>query len=222
VNKKDRQFIASELVLVAKDLVRVARMDKQKMIRNLKEIITDVKNADKLIDDEEYYLKTNKPKLFKWNNAIAKDLEDYDGSDDVVKAMKQLSGEIKRVKDIRGLSDMAKKIEKNWTDFLYSKTHRVNAKTLTAADSLIDYSDGIQGMSQRDVAGLRSNADEITYKLAVDVYKNLRKRFELSSGEKEAIKRLQAATGMRNPDMIRNNVFKAANALGMKLPHSNF
>jgi len=91
------------------------------------------------------------------------------------------------------------------------------AKDLTAADSLIDST--IYSIGQSDVAGLRSDADEI---IAVDVYKNLRKRFQLSRGEEEAIKRLHAATGMKNPDMIRNNVFKAADALGMKLPHSSF
>jgi len=77
-------------------------------------------------------------------------------------------------------------------------------------------------LPQKLVAGMRKTADEITYKLAVEVYKELKKRMALSNQENEALNRLQYAAKSRDEGMIRNNVFKAANALGMKLPHSAF
>jgi len=98
------------------------------------------------------------------------------------------------------------------------------AKDLTVVSSSKfaskDILDGI--LPQKLVANMRKTADEITYKLAVEVYKELRTRMTLSNQENEALNRLQYAANSRDEGMIRNNVFKAANVLGMKLPHSSF
>lgn len=77
-------------------------------------------------------------------------------------------------------------------------------------------------VSQRDVAGLKRKADEQTYKLAVQVYMELKKRISLDNRESEALNRLKYSVNASDEGMIRNNIFKAADALGMKLPSSSF
>jgi hypothetical protein len=67
--------------------------------------------------------------------------------------------------------------------------------------------------------------DEQSYDLAVEVYSKLREDLELDSGQNEALNRLRQCverlSSMR-PDAHRNNIFKAAHALGIKLPSSMF
>jgi hypothetical protein len=76
-----------------------------------------------------------------------------------------------------------------------------------------------------DLAGALFNADDQTQDLGHEVYDKLRTKLKLSSGEAEALGRLQdIATRGKNWDaaLIRNNVFKAAHALKMKLPSMSF
>jgi hypothetical protein len=241
MNQEDREFIAGELVKVARDLVRDRKaMDETEV---LAQAIDDFEEAmekrfrynkgdeaswakatqqwhDHIVDEATALLRIAKQAGTKFSSiqkTANRIIKMYDKkADSTLFQMTQAMGG-----DDGIVGGMPKAIRKqiDYIHDMFDKKAGIVASAKTAADSLIDYSEVID---QRDVAGLRSNADEITYKLAVDVYRNLRKRFELSSGEKEAIKRLQAATDMNNPEMIRNNVFKAADALGMKLPHSSF
>jgi hypothetical protein len=76
-----------------------------------------------------------------------------------------------------------------------------------------------------EVAHSINDADEQTAGLFVDVCEKLAGALKLSSGEAEALDRvLQVVKNHRTwkPDLIRNNVFKAANALGLKLPSHMF
>lgn len=94
------------------------------------------------------------------------------------------------------------------------------AKSLTARESLLD-----SVLIVDDVAKLNGVVDEQSYDLAVEVYSKLRKDLELSENQNEAIIRLrqyiQRGPSM-NPDAHRNNIFKAAHALGIRLPSSMF
>jgi hypothetical protein len=93
------------------------------------------------------------------------------------------------------------------------------AKEITAESSLIGLI-----VDQHDVAKLDGKVDEQTYELMVDVYLELSKILTLTSNQDEALKKLKASVdnqGWRE-DMHRNNIFKAAHALGMKLPSSMF
>ncbi len=68
------------------------------------------------------------------------------------------------------------------------------------------------------------HADRQTYELAYEVYQKLMDRLSLTDDEAEALNRL--VTSIRSSGMSkaahRNNIFKAANALGIKLPSSQF
>ena len=95
------------------------------------------------------------------------------------------------------------------------------AKQITASESLFqDYV-----LSQQDLLKLNKVVDEQTWKLAVDVYRKLEKEFRVDGGQKEAINRLKMCVkNARSYDqgLHRNNIFKAAHALGMKLPSGSF
>jgi hypothetical protein len=67
--------------------------------------------------------------------------------------------------------------------------------------------------------------DEQSAKLLMEVYNVLRDRLKLSDGENEAMSRVRGmVTRGQNWDaaLLRNNVFKAAHSLGMKLPSFMF
>lgn len=94
------------------------------------------------------------------------------------------------------------------------------AKSLVANTSLIE-----QVLDQNTLAGLEDFLDAQTYELMVGVYSRLRKDFELSNGQQEAINRLRMSMQSKRgwgEDMHRNNIFKAAHALGIPLPSSMF
>jgi len=104
--------------------------------------------------------------------------------------------------------------------FELKKMNRRNykARARMATDSLVDLV-----LDQRKLAKLRNQMDEQTYDLMVEVYSKLAKDLELTRGQQEAINRLSMSMGGRySPDMHRNNIFKAAHALGMKLPSGIF
>jgi hypothetical protein len=88
-----------------------------------------------------------------------------------------------------------------------------------AGESLMDLA-----LDQRELSKLEDHVDEQTWDLAVKVYMKLKKDFELKGGQKEAFNRLMMSADKprsRSPEMHRNNIFKAAHALGISLP-SNF
>lgn len=67
--------------------------------------------------------------------------------------------------------------------------------------------------------------DEQSAKLLMEVYDALRARLKLSDGENAAMSRVRGmVTRGQNwdPSLLRNNIFKAADALGMKLPSMMF
>ncbi len=67
--------------------------------------------------------------------------------------------------------------------------------------------------------------DEQTKKLARDIFTYFMEKFDLSRDEREAFNRLTMSIergSSFNGGMHRNIIFKAAHALGMKLPSSMF
>lgn len=67
--------------------------------------------------------------------------------------------------------------------------------------------------------------DEQAAELLMEVYNVLRARLKLSDGENEAMSRVRGmVTRGQNWDagLLRNNIFKAAHSLGMKLPSFMF
>jgi len=70
-----------------------------------------------------------------------------------------------------------------------------------------------------------SKEDKQSAKLFLEVTYELQKQLTLSEGAEHALSRVIGiiANWQRwEPDLLRNNIFKAANSLGMKLPSSNF
>ena len=78
-------------------------------------------------------------------------------------------------------------------------------------------------VDQRELYKLKNNVDEATWKLTREVYSKLADAVKLSSNEEGALNRLRASMSNNySEDMHRNNLFKAADMLGIKLPHSMF
>lgn len=68
-------------------------------------------------------------------------------------------------------------------------------------------------------------ADAQSAELMNDVMRALSKALDLSSGQMEALRRIRGVVANADrwdPGLIRNNVFKAAHALGMNLPSHMF
>ena len=87
-----------------------------------------------------------------------------------------------------------------------------------AADSLID-----SVIDKRDLFKLKSKVDEQTWDLAREVYLSLMRSLELSPAQREALNRLRMSISSNYaPAMHRNNIFKAAHSLGIRLPSSSF
>lgn len=72
---------------------------------------------------------------------------------------------------------------------------------------------------------LEKAGDTQSSALVMEVYQKLAERLEITTNEASALNRLkntiQAADSWR-PDLLRNNVFKAADLLGIKLPSGMF
>lgn len=82
-------------------------------------------------------------------------------------------------------------------------------------------------ISMADVRKIKKNSDEQTGQLAMEVYVELIERIDKALGRegREAINRLMNRTNFSGKDtsgIIRNNIFKAANTLKMKLPSMMF
>ena len=72
---------------------------------------------------------------------------------------------------------------------------------------------------------IKMEGEEQSQQLLADVMQALAKAMELTEGQMEALNRVVQVVANRDkwkPDLVRNNVFKAANALGMKLPSYMF
>jgi hypothetical protein len=70
-----------------------------------------------------------------------------------------------------------------------------------------------------------SGADDQSAKLLREVMDKLAKELKISSGAKEALSRLVwiAKNGLKaDPALLRNNIFKAAHSLKLKLPSMMF
>jgi len=79
-------------------------------------------------------------------------------------------------------------------------------------------------IQQSNVAALEEKLDEQTFELLVDVYRHLRDRLSLDDNEFDAFVRVMDSMNRSSmgKDVHRNNIFKAAHALGMKLPSHSF
>jgi hypothetical protein len=103
------------------------------------------------------------------------------------------------------------------------RPHLLPLLTKTASDSILGY---VIPRDEMEAAYDRLEAaDEMSANLMVQVYQTLGKRLALTSGEMEAVSRIRdVVTRGKNWDagLLRNNIFKAANALGLKLPSGSF
>ena len=76
----------------------------------------------------------------------------------------------------------------------------------------------------KEMQKLKSEVDEQTFKLATKVMIKLAKELKLTDAQNEAINRMkQSISGHISGEAVhRNNIFKAANAIGIDLPSSSF
>jgi hypothetical protein len=91
-------------------------------------------------------------------------------------------------------------------------------------ESLIEYV-----LPMKDTAELtrilKKAGDKQSADLVFEIWKKFRKDFSLDQGQSSALRRLRNSVEKRktwSTDLIRNNVFKAADALKMKLPSGMF
>ena len=94
------------------------------------------------------------------------------------------------------------------------------AKAITANSSLLE-----SVISQHDLLKIEDRLDEQTWRLVVEVYKKLQQDFMLTNDQQEAINRLQQSikgAEAWTSALHRNNIFKAAHALGIALPSGMF
>ena len=93
-------------------------------------------------------------------------------------------------------------------------------KSRKAALSLLE-----EVLPKRDLLNLEGNIDEDTWAMAVKTYMKLAKAFELKNDQQEALNRLRQSVkraSSMDSALHRNNIFKAANALGIRLPSLSF
>jgi len=85
--------------------------------------------------------------------------------------------------------------------------------------SLIDYNDFLTLHHRLE------KEDEQSANLMGDIFSALAKEFKISSGAERALSRMRDITSRGqhwDASLLRNNIFKAADSLGMKLPSSMF
>jgi len=110
---------------------------------------------------------------------------------------------------------LATKVAKALGYKIIAKNNKIVADT-----SIIEYI-----VPQGDLADSFKNFDDQTQDLARDVWMMLKKKLTLSRSETEALNRLKQSVSNSSKwkeAMHRNNIFKAANSLKMKLPSSSF
>ncbi len=97
------------------------------------------------------------------------------------------------------------------------------ASLRTARDSVLDYI--LDQNDLGDIYGKLMDEDEQSAELFKDVIDKLGAKLKLGSGEQEALSRVLDIVKRGKSwqiDLLRNNVFKAANALGIRLPSGMF
>jgi len=98
--------------------------------------------------------------------------------------------------------------------------YKRRAGVTEARDTALDYI-----VRSQDLVDALDAADEQTAELLYQVYQDLQKRLAIDRGTVAAIQRLRSLTDKGkswNAGMIRNQVFKAAHDLGIKLPSASF
>jgi len=93
----------------------------------------------------------------------------------------------------------------------------------TASDSMLEYVISQHGMMT--LMDELEDVDDQSKDLAYDVYRALQKKLELPRGEQEALGRLRGCVENAkrwDPALLRNNIFKAAHSLGIRLPSGMF
>jgi Fe-S cluster assembly scaffold protein SufB len=98
-------------------------------------------------------------------------------------------------------------------------------RVITASDSVLD--DLLLPRDITDTYSRLEGEDEEAARLFSEVLDKLRDRLTLSSGETEALRRVfwvinNKGTIGSDRGLMRNNIFKAAHALGIKLPSFMF
>ena len=81
----------------------------------------------------------------------------------------------------------------------------------------------LPGMDVRSITQLRRVVDDPTYKLLREIYRTLQGRF--SKNDEMAMNRILGSINAGSSwsmELHRNNIFKAADLLGLKLPHAFF
>lgn len=141
----------------------------------------------------------------------------------VVNSRADLRADEKKIKE--GIAEARKKVEqqKKHASVITNKKLVAAelikiAKLLTASSNPMD-----KILPEEKLMALESKVDAETWQLAVEVYQKLKDDMELSSNQNEALNRLlQSCESNFKSDLNRNNIFKAAHALGIKLPSSFF
>lgn len=119
--------------------------------------------------------------------------------------------------------------QKEYRDWSYEvEDEMVAAELVKVAKELMAWEensliDGI--LDQNKLGDLNGYIDDQTYDLMLEVYEKLQSDFKVSNSQNEAINRLKMCSNRArtmHPDEHRNNIFKAAHALGIKLPSSMF
>ena len=144
-------------------------------------------------------------------------LEDNDGHVDPKSPVgKYLAAKISR-KAHSGTPERDSQLEAAW--FGGAPAGKTAGNGLIMLQGLVDF---------RKLGKVRSNlkgVDDQSAELLRDVLAELADAMELTSGQQQALNRLKWVAekgGSADPALLRNNIFKAANSLGMKLPSGMF
>jgi hypothetical protein len=105
----------------------------------------------------------------------------------------------------------------------YEMVEAVRARDISESKSVIDYV--IPTKEMLAMVDRVEEKDEQAGKLLMDVLRELRKKMEIDQGTADALNRIQGLMlkGKNwSPELVRNNVFKAANDMKIKLPSGMF
>jgi len=168
-------------------------------------IVTDMGSATELRSDSGETLSI--PRYGAWSSSGRKP-QVVDTSDDLGALLRKYDLTEADVVKMRGASDDGDVAGRVAAGFM----------PRVAGESLIDLV-----IDKRTFYKLESQVDEQTWELAREVYVALMMALELDRSQHEALSRLRnSVTGSYSEAMHRNNMFKAAHALGIKLPSASF
>lgn len=117
----------------------------------------------------------------------------------------------------RQFKDVSKEMEAAKSKKASGKTASSNSRDIM--DAMVPRKDLREVMS-----ALSKAKDDQTLKLLKDSYQFFFRKFELSANEERALNRLRNVMGSRSRDVgnLRNQIFKVADELGMRLPSAMF